>query len=599
MRSGRVLRTLMIGASSTLLALVVMVAVSPNAVAKKSAPEVLYVGSYDNVATPAAQTFSTIQAAVNAAKSGDWIFIAPGDYHEDEDASITGPNPVTNRGWYGGVLIHTNGVHLLGVNRNTVIVDGTLPDMPDEAGPCSPNADDQNYGPDDLGQNGIVAWANDVSIDNLTVCNYLNGTNSSSNSGNEIWWDGGDGSGKVGLKEYEGSYLTATSTYFQSTPDGSSNPDAGSFCNACALYGIFSSNSSVGSWNQVYANNFADSGAYIGACHQICDATIDHATFEENALGYSGTNSGGELFIKNSTFDNNKEGLDTNTALTGDPPPPQNGECPGNKDVPGSQPVAGTNPVIHSCWVFGPGNLVENNNNPNVPVAGTAGLGPTATGQTVSGGRNDVVIGNTYEGNEGYGLLFVPYPDSNLTSDGKTCKKTGGIDVSTQLGNLGVNCIYDPEGNEASGNNFIDNSTLGNVDNADLGNLLIGSHEHENCFVGNTDSATSNGQATNADVIDGDAQLASSTCGARTAKTTVLGADTDSTLLIQAECDSGLLSGSDCSSANYPTTTGVVTEPLPGASSLTAPASTDLPSMNPCTDITLSNLWCSGGHLVG
>src|SRR5271157_3551952 len=43
MRSGRTLRTLMIGATSALLGLVVMVAVPPSAVAKKAAPEVLYV----------------------------------------------------------------------------------------------------------------------------------------------------------------------------------------------------------------------------------------------------------------------------------------------------------------------------------------------------------------------------------------------------------------------------------------------------------------------------------------------------------------------------------------------------------------------------
>jgi hypothetical protein len=171
--------------------------------------------------------------------------------------------------------------------------------------------------------------------------------------------------------------------------------------------------------------------------------------------------------------------------------------------------------------------------------------------------------------------------------------------VSSALGNLGVKCIYDPEGNEAIGNTFIDNSTLGNTDNADLGNLLIGGHEHANCFVDNTDSATQNGQATNADVIDGYPQLAPSTCEARTAKTGLLGANTDETLLVQAECDSGLLSGSLCSSASYPTTTGVVMDPLPGASSVTAPASTDLPSLNPCTDVLLSNLWCSGGQLIG
>lgn len=91
---------------------------------------------------------------------------------------------------------------------------------------------------------------------------------------------------------------------------------------------------------------------------------------KNNALGYSGTNSGGTLTISHSTFDNNKEGVDTNTQLPGDPPPPQDGGCTGNK----IDRVTGT----HSCWVF-ENNLVANNNNPNVPVTGSAGLGPTGT----------------------------------------------------------------------------------------------------------------------------------------------------------------------------------------------------------------------------
>ena len=62
------------------------------------------------------------------------------------------------------------------------------------------------------GRNGIVVWkADDVSVENLTVCNFLGGAG---DSGNEIWWNGGDGSGKIGLTGYHGRYLTGTSTYF-------------------------------------------------------------------------------------------------------------------------------------------------------------------------------------------------------------------------------------------------------------------------------------------------------------------------------------------------------------------------------------------------
>ena len=63
--------------------------------------------------------------------------------------------------------------------------------------------------------------------------------------------------------------------------------------------------------DRVYANNFNDSGMYVGACKQVCSTTISNAWMEDNALGYSGTNSGGSIVITHSQFDNNKDGLDT------------------------------------------------------------------------------------------------------------------------------------------------------------------------------------------------------------------------------------------------------------------------------------------------
>ncbi len=112
-------------------------------------------------------------------------------------------------GWYGGVDITTPRIHLRGMNRNSVIVDGTLSKA---STPCSSATADQNS-LNGEGRNGILIWkANGVSVDNLTVCNFLAGTG---NAGNEIWWNGGSGSSKIGLKGYSGSYLTATSTYFE------------------------------------------------------------------------------------------------------------------------------------------------------------------------------------------------------------------------------------------------------------------------------------------------------------------------------------------------------------------------------------------------
>ena len=92
-----------------------------------SHPEVLYVGTFDGINTPSASTFTTIQGAVNAAKKGDWILIAPGDYHETGDTGYGAPTTTdVSEGYYGGVVVTTPDLHLRGLDRNSVIVDGTL-----------------------------------------------------------------------------------------------------------------------------------------------------------------------------------------------------------------------------------------------------------------------------------------------------------------------------------------------------------------------------------------------------------------------------------------------------------------------------------------
>ena len=54
----------------------------------------------------------------------------------------------------------------------------------------------------------------------------------------------------------------------------------------------------------VYASGYNDSGLYIGACRE-CDAHVSNAVMENNALGYSGSNSSGRLIIENSVFNHN------------------------------------------------------------------------------------------------------------------------------------------------------------------------------------------------------------------------------------------------------------------------------------------------------
>ena len=494
--------------------------------AKGSGGTVLLVGTFHGHAGK----YATIQSAVDAAKPGDWILVAPGDYHEAADQSGLATDP--SHGYTGGVMIDTSNIHLRGMNRSGVIVDGTTAGSP----ACTSNPADQNYGVvgsdgQAVGRNGIVVWkANNVSIENLTACNFLAGTG---DSGNEIWWNGGASSGKIGLKGYKGNYLTATSTFFSSVGTAAQQE------HSAAQYGIFSSNAAgPGSWNQLYASNFNDSGMYVGACHLVCGITIDHAWMEYSALGYSGTNSGGAVVVENSKFDNNQDGFDTNTQIGGDPPAPQNGACPGH----GVSPITHT----HSCWVF-MHNVVVDNNNPNVPELGNAAAGPVGTGMTLSGGRNDTVMDNTFSGNGAWGFLMVPYPDSSTPSLNQSCPATGGVETA------GFGCVYDPEHDALIGNTFSHNGYFGNPSNSDYGQITLDAGQPQNCFAGNV---APDGSAPT------DLEQIQPVCG----KTTKA-ANTGGALLGQVLCDTGF--GTCPAGSTYPVRTGVVMHPLPA----------DLPTM--------------------
>ena len=213
----------------------------------------------------------------------------------------------------------------------------------------------------------------------------------------------------------------------------------------------------------MYASNFSDSGMYVGACLQVCDVVIDHAWMEYSALGYSGTNSGGAIIVKNSEFDNNTDGFDTNTQLEGDPPAPQNGACPGNT----ISPITHT----HSCWVFMHNN-VHDNNNSNVPRTGNASEGPAGTGMTISGGRNDTVMDNTFSNNGAWGVVFLPFPDPGTPSLDQTCSGTGGVQ------NPAFGCVYDAQGNALLRNTFSHNAFFANPSNADYAQLLLNPEGH-------------------------------------------------------------------------------------------------------------------------
>jgi hypothetical protein len=506
--------------------------VAAGLIAPAAGAQVLRVGSYNGIPGQ----YSSIQAAVNAAQPGDTILVGPGDY---KTTSSSAPSRADDTP--AAVLIATPNLTLRGMNRGSVIVDGT------DSGPqCSASAGDQNLGPSGSGLNGIMVWkADNVAVQNLTACNFLAG---SGNAGNEIWWNGGDGGGQIGGWGFDGDYLTATSTYF-----GDESTAAG--------YGIFSSDWSGGTWDQTYVSNFNDSGYYIGACQQVCNQTLNHGWSEYSALGYSGTNAGGQLVIENSQFDNNEDGFDTNSQNNDDWPSPQDGACPNG----GTSPITHT----HSCWVF-MNNYVHDNNNPNVPSSGAAAAGPTGTGLSVSGGRDDTIMNNTFANNGAWGVIFVPYPDTETPPSDVTAPCNGGVTAP------GSNvCNYDDWGNALIGNTFTNNGFFGNDTNGDFAESTSTPGEPINCYDGNADTG---GTVTSS---PSGLQQSNASCGQ-----TAVAPDPNAAFVSQVSCDSQFFGpGSACPpGANYPRRTSVVMHPLPSG----------LPSMpDPCSGVP-ANPWCSG-----
>jgi hypothetical protein len=528
-----------------LLTIFALVWAAALAAAPTSGAKVLRVGTYKGLPG----RYNAIASALKHAHSGDWILIAPGDYKE---AGTTFPAPGTAG---GAVTVQTPGIHIRGMDRNGVMLDGTLPGTPQ----CTSAAADQNLGPLDkekhhTGRNGLEVYkVAGVSVENLSTCNFLGG---SQGGGNDVWFNFGDGSGKQMAAAWRGAYLSATSTYFE----------AGA---PFASYGIFVSNTAgPGLYTQVYASNMADSDFYIGACPD-CNTILDHAHAEDGALGYSGTNSGGHLTIQNSEFNNNKSGFVSNSQNNDDAPSPQDGACPNG----------GTGPTgTHNCWLFTK-NSVHDNNNPNVPTVGVAGNGPLGSGVVLSGDRNNIVTDNAIYNNGAWGILLVPYPaveeepPPSLAQD--SCK--GGVEE--QLNGKNV-CYYDDWGNEVIGNTLTNNGYFcnpgteehctgaareasQNVDLAEIANPDP-SPATGNCWHGNQDPAGVTSEPKAIQTTHGE-------CG----KPDAGGEALTSALGAQVACDSqffeSLVSCPTGTGVNYPRLTQVEMKPLPEQKTMAEP----------------------------
>jgi hypothetical protein len=346
--------------------------------------------------------FTSIQRAVRAAHAGDWILVDRGRYT-------------------GSVVIRKDRLHVRGLDRNRVVLDGR-------------HRKDVN---------GIeVSKADGVSIENLTVRNFDRRGKDGEN-GNEIWWNGGDGSGRIGMHGWYGRYLTAYDT------------------GVTGGYGLFASNAVRGWWKHVYASGFDDSGLYIGACRD-CRALVRDALSERNALGYSGTNAGGHLVVERSVFRHNAYGVAPNSLNNDDQPPPQDGACNAGANRTALPTFATTH--VARCTVFRH-NVIADNNNLTTPESSGSDA-PWGVGIELPGDYADLFRHNTIRGNVNFGVLAFenpnPFPPTSNTID------------------------FQLSGNRISDNRFRGNGTAaGGADVALEGGVFGTKQSVNNCFSGN------------------------------------------------------------------------------------------------------------------
>ncbi len=268
---------------------------------------------------------------VNTALSTDVLEVGKSLQYETiqsaVDAAKAGDLILINSGVYNeSVTITTPYLTIRGKDRNGVIIDGEF-----------------------MRENGIQIYDTDgVSVENLSVRNF---------SLNAVYWNGSKG--------YKASHVTVYN-----------NGD----------YGVYAFDSTDGVFEKIYASGHPDSGIYIGQCYP-CNALIYDSVVEGNALGYSGTNAGGHLYIYNNIWRDNMSGIIPNTL------------------------DSELNPPGRETTIVG--NLVVDNNNYEAP-ANRFGLVAQGMGIVMPGRVGDVVEKNIVINHDKYGLVASPMLDVNL-----------------------------------------------------------------------------------------------------------------------------------------------------------------------------------------
>ena len=329
--------------------------------------------------------------------------------HETIQAAVDAAEPgdlvLIEPGTYEeAVDVTTEDLTIRGLDRNEVVLDGGF----------------------EL-ENGIRVLADGVAVENMTAQNYTT---------NGFFW--------TGVTGYRGSYLTAYR-----------NGD----------YGVYAFDAVKGQLEHIYASGSPDAGIYIGQCYP-CDAVITDVISEYNGLGYSGTNSGGNLLIVNSTWRFNRAGIVPNS---------------GSYELcyPGRE-----NTIV--------GNTVYGNSQPDTPAIDVALLA-MGNGILVAGSNRNVVERNLVFDHERTGIGLVPFPEEEANDVvpepdqwDRPCEEVRDEPLPELTPEELALVLWDPVENVIR-DNVVSGSGL-----ADLafGSLQPDLASLENCFVGNTFEST-------------------------------------------------------------------------------------------------------------